>query len=209
MLMTGFSNYLIVVIYSWRFAEVKIAPFGFLKRELLTNKDMVWAYMGLAVPSVFLVCSQWWATEILQLIATQLSVIAICCMAICSSLQYLAFQLPLAINFGTTSAVGNAVGAKDINLAKAVSIVAFVEGSSLSLGIAILTTFFSREIACIYTNDPELIEELSETLEAMSYSVFFIACIYSMQGTLKAAKMHRVASAVLMLCLFLVSLPMA
>ena len=46
---------------------------------------MVWAYLGMAIPSVFLVGSQWWAIEILQLMATQLSVLALCCMVIAQS----------------------------------------------------------------------------------------------------------------------------
>ena len=105
--------------------------------------------------------------------------------------------------------MGNAIGAGDLRLAKAIATISVLEGSSLGLLMTILVFTFSDQIALLYFNDAEMIEELSNTLQAMSLCIILFACISSTNGTMKAVQMQRIASIIIGLTLFAVSLPMA
>ena len=124
-LMTCILNFLIVMVYVWKYAEYRVHPFRFKFKKLL-KIEYVKVYMKLAAPSIALVCAQWWAIEILQLLATRLSVVAVGCMAITTSFMNVTNQFPVALNIGATSVIGNVIGEGDRQLSKVVAVLAFV-----------------------------------------------------------------------------------
>ena len=82
MLFTTISNFIIVAGYVWK--NEGLNPFTFKWKRVMKSK-YVKMYLVLAAPSIALVCAHFWGTEILQLMATKLSVIAVGCMAIAAS----------------------------------------------------------------------------------------------------------------------------
>ena len=72
-----------------------------------------------------------------------------------------------------------------------------------------MTYTYSREISHIYTSDPDSVAILSPAFKALSFMIALISQMMTLQGTLKALLHQRIASIILVLCLYLVSLPMA
>ena len=150
MLLTTMSNFTIVAGYTWKVEGLN--PFTFSWKRVMKAK-YVKVYLVLAAPSIALVCGQWWAVEILQLMATRLSLVAVGCMAISASYHSLILQIAFSLNIGATSVIGNVIGEGDSRLSKVISIVTYVEGATIYTVLSILTFTYSREIAGIYSGN--------------------------------------------------------
>lgn len=61
--------------------------------SLLKKQDLQ-VYLSISLPSIVMLCSEWWAYEFLTLMATLISVGAVGSMAISYNYQSLIFQFP-------------------------------------------------------------------------------------------------------------------
>ena len=84
-----------------------------------------------------------------------------------------------------------------------------IYSASITIFFGLLTYFYAHEIATMYTQDMDTLALLSNTLQSLSYSIALLGFTLSLQGTLRALQKQKVASQVLLLSLYLVSLPMA
>lgn len=142
--------------------------------------------------------------------ATSFSVIAVGCMAISASYHSLTLQVAVSLNTGATSVIGNVIGEEDSLMSIVLAIVSYIEGTIIYTIIALLTYTYSHEIATIYSSDnPDTAATLAVVLESLIPQIWLISQVLCLQGTLKAVQRQRIASSVLILCLYLVSLPMA
>ena len=149
-LINSMSNFIIVAGYVWKVEGLN--PFTLSWKRVMKAK-YINVYLLMAAPSIALVCGQWWAVEILQLMATRLSLVAVGCMAISASYHSLILQIAFSLNIGATSVIGNVIGEGDSRLSKVISIVTYVEGATIYTVLSILTFTYSREIAGIYSGN--------------------------------------------------------
>ena len=94
-LLTSIVNFLVVMIYCWKFSpkNLVVRPFYF-KLSLLLKKEYVKTYLALAFPSIIMVCVQMYAYEILLLMASGISVVCFGSMIISTSYLGLCMILP-------------------------------------------------------------------------------------------------------------------
>ena len=94
-LLTSLVNFLIVMIYCWKFSpsNLIVRPFYF-KIKLLLKKEYVKTYLALAFPSILMVCVQMYAYEILLLMASGISVVCFSSMIISTSYLGLTMLFP-------------------------------------------------------------------------------------------------------------------
>ena len=65
---TTFLYMTLVMIYAWRFSEFKIRPVPRNTRALLAWYDLS-IYMAISLPSIAMVCAEWWGTELVVVMA--------------------------------------------------------------------------------------------------------------------------------------------
>ena len=74
-------------------------------------------FIALGVPGTIMLCSEWWAYEILSLFASFKGTDAVAAQTIIGQTASLVFMIPLGLGVASASLVGNAIGAKKRNLA--------------------------------------------------------------------------------------------
>ena len=79
----------------------------------------------------------------------------------------------------------------------------------ISCFFAVVTYNYSYEIATAYTEDMDVVALLTTCLESLALSHAICGFNLSLQGALKALKKQVLASRILLLCLYTLSLPMA
>lgn len=77
------------------------------------------------------------------------------------------------------------------------------------MGIATLLAWNSREVALAYTDNLDTVPVLQICLQTCGFNLFLAGATLSFQGSLKALKRQKIASKVLLISMYAVSLPMS
>ncbi|PNI18624.1 SLC47A2 isoform 4 [Pan troglodytes] len=179
-------------------------------------------FFSLAVPSMLMICVEWWAYEIGSFLMGLLSVVDLSAQAVIYEVatvtymrhsHHLAYaahvtRIPLGLSLGVCVRVGMALGAADTVQAKrsAVSGVLSIVGISLVLGT--LISILKNQLGHIFTNDEDVIALVSQVLPV--YSVFHvfeaICCVYG--GVLRGTGKQAFGAAVNAITYYIIGLPL-
>ena len=75
-------------------------------------------YFAISIPATVMICSEWWAFEVLMIIAGLIGVVEMATITIVFSYSPLMFMFMLGIQEGTCTLIGNSIGANNIPLGK-------------------------------------------------------------------------------------------
>ena len=79
-----------MVYYCWKISDSQIPPVP-ADPWLLLHKDDVKEYLAISLPSMVLICAEWWAYDILTLIGAMISISALGVMTISANFFSLVF----------------------------------------------------------------------------------------------------------------------
>ena len=102
-------NVTFLTFYLWKFSENKLRPLPNSLVALLHPAD-VKEYLGISGPSIVLLCAEMWATELLLVLSTFLSVGQIGAAAISYNFYCLVYQFPYGFQIGAVAVIGNIIG---------------------------------------------------------------------------------------------------
>ena len=156
-----------------------------------------------------MLCSEWWAYEIMALMAAELGADSLSAESILIQTEYLAFIFPLCIGYAITSVVGNSLGSGDIALSKligkhALYIILVVE-VVIGLGVFILSPPWISFI--IEDNQVRLIAHNAVPL--LSYYAFMDCFQGVASGVLKGAGKQFIGAVLNVISFYVLALPMA
>ena len=75
-------------------------------------------YLKISLPATLMICSEWWAYEILTLMSGILGVLPLASQTIFVQVCSTLFQIPVGIQEATCGIIGNCIGANNVPLAK-------------------------------------------------------------------------------------------
>uniref|UniRef100_A0A2K6NQD2 Multidrug and toxin extrusion protein n=1 Tax=Rhinopithecus roxellana TaxID=61622 RepID=A0A2K6NQD2_RHIRO len=179
-------------------------------------------FFSLAVPSMLMICVEWWAYEIGSFLMGLLSVVDLSAQAVIYEvatvtymrhshhLAYAAYVtlIPLGLSIGVCVRVGMALGAADTVQAKcsAVSGVLCIVGISVVLGTVI--SILKNQLGRIFTSDEDVIALVSQVLPV--YSVFHVfeavCCVYG--GVLRGTGKQAFGATVNAITYYIIGLPL-
>ncbi|XP_074244371.1 multidrug and toxin extrusion protein 2 isoform X7 [Saimiri boliviensis] len=187
-------------------------------------------FFSLAVPSMLMICIEWWAYEIGSFLMGLLSVEDLSAQAVIYEVATVTYmrhtdgsgytaapltvlfyhwsQIPLGLSIGVCVRVGMALGAADTVQAKrsAVSGVLLIVGISLVLGT--LIGILKNQLGHIFTNDEDVIALVGQVLPV--YSVFHlfeaVCCVYG--GVLRGTGKQAFGAAVNAITYYVIGLPL-
>ncbi len=133
-------------------------PFPAFHRVL--NRARLAEYLKLAIPGLVASCAAWWAFECMMLIAGTISDTTAGLIGVSFAVLTIFFLVPSAIASSATTAIGNALGAKDAQLAKATIVAAVVSLIALQLLTTIVMLTCGRYLYRLWTTDEQLIDQL-------------------------------------------------
>uniref|UniRef100_A0A8C5QUX7 Multidrug and toxin extrusion protein n=1 Tax=Leptobrachium leishanense TaxID=445787 RepID=A0A8C5QUX7_9ANUR len=122
------------------------------------------SFMNLAIPSMFMLCIEWWSFEIGGFLAGLINAVELGAQAIIMELAMFAYMLPLGFAVAGTVRVGIALGAGDSEQAKLSSRVSLICGGFCAVVLGVLVASLRHQIAYIFTSDVDVIELVSKVL---------------------------------------------
>uniref|UniRef100_A0A2K6NQE5 Multidrug and toxin extrusion protein n=1 Tax=Rhinopithecus roxellana TaxID=61622 RepID=A0A2K6NQE5_RHIRO len=165
-------------------------------------------FFSLAVPSMLMICVEWWAYEIGSFLMGLLSVVDLSAQAVIYEVATVTYMIPLGLSIGVCVRVGMALGAADTVQAKcsAVSGVLCIVGISVVLGTVI--SILKNQLGRIFTSDEDVIALVSQVLPV--YSVFHVfeavCCVYG--GVLRGTGKQAFGATVNAITYYIIGLPL-
>ncbi|XP_077578248.1 multidrug and toxin extrusion protein 1 [Stigmatopora nigra] len=138
------------------------------------------SFIHLAIPSMVMMCVEWWAFEIAIFLAGLVSEVELGAQSVIYQLSNIAFMFPLGFSVAGTVRVGNALGAGNTQLAKLSAKLSVFCAVSVSICFAIIMGSLRNYVAYIFTDDEQIRQLVAEVMK-------FYAPFMLMEATSAAA----------------------
>ncbi|XP_029360004.1 multidrug and toxin extrusion protein 1-like [Echeneis naucrates] len=144
-------------------------------------------FVQLAIPSMLMLCLEWWMFEIGGFLAGVISEAELGAQSITYELSVIAYMIPLGISAASSVRVGNALGAGNIEQAKlsckASIICTFIIACFVGLSLALCKDV----VGYIFTSEQDILERVSKVILIYGFLHLFdaIACVTG--GVLRGA----------------------
>ncbi|XP_053185221.1 multidrug and toxin extrusion protein 1-like isoform X3 [Scomber japonicus] len=157
-------------------------------------------FVRLAIPSMFMICLEWWTLEIGEFLAGLISEVELGAQSIVYQLSSIAYMVPQGFTVAATVRVGNALGAGNVEQAKlsckvpiiCIFTVACVVGASLSIS--------RNVIGYIFTTEQDILQRVGEVVPLLGF--FHIAEATSVRNSSINILMHIISKAFLDIFLY-------
>ncbi|XP_049892855.1 multidrug and toxin extrusion protein 1 isoform X2 [Epinephelus moara] len=165
------------------------------------------SYMKLAVPSLFMVCFEWWIWEIGGFLAGVLGETDLAAQHVLLEIGAITYMFPLGIHAAACVRVGNALGAGDTSRALVTCKVVLVLSGMLAVLQGIIIASSKSVIGYIFTADENIVQITSENLTMYTFLQFFDALLCVCSGILVGSGMQKIAALSNLVCYYLIGLP--
>lgn len=121
-------------------------------------------FVQLAIPSMLMLCLEWWMFEIGGFLAGIISEVELGSQSVVYQLTIVAYMVPLGLSGAASVRVGNALGAGNIEQAKLSAKVPVVCGFLCACIVSSIMVGLKDYIAYIFTTEREIIERVSDVM---------------------------------------------
>tara|TARA_A100001015_G_scaffold110318_1_gene122414 strand:- start:743 stop:2398 length:1656 start_codon:yes stop_codon:yes gene_type:complete len=129
---------------------------------VILNPAKIYQFIELGVPGTLMLCSEWWAYEILTIMGGLLGTAELACMSIILQTCSLFYMIPLGMSVATASLVGNALGAGKKAVAvsyshlavKTILVTAVLSGAFIYFGAKYIGLMFTSDHATLHEIEP-------------------------------------------------------
>ncbi|XP_029304710.1 multidrug and toxin extrusion protein 1-like isoform X1 [Cottoperca gobio] len=165
------------------------------------------SYMNLAIPSLFMVCFEWWIWDIGGILAGILGEVDLAAQHVLMEIGAITYMFPLGIHAASCVRVGNALGAGNTTRALLTCKVALVLSGTLAVCQGIIIAGSKSVIGYIFTSDENIVKMVSENLTIYTFTQFFDALLCVCSGVLVGAGMQKIAALSNLVCYYCIGLP--
>ncbi|ELW62588.1 Multidrug and toxin extrusion protein 2 [Tupaia chinensis] len=148
-------------------------------------------FFALAVPSMLMMCVEWWAYEIGSFLMGLLSVVDLSAQSVIYEVSTMTYMIPMGLSVAVCVRVGTALGAADIAQAKRSAISGVLCTVVTSLVVGTLLGILRNHLGYIFTSDEDVIALVDRVLPIYAVFQLFeaLCCVYSgiLRGTGKQA----------------------
>jgi len=166
-------------------------------------------FICLGLPGTIMLCSEWWAYEILTIFASLLTTADVAAQTIILQTASLAFMVPLGLGVVTASLVGNSLGAQCRGLAVRLGKLSLSFIAALEVVVGLLMLFMGPFFVDLFTNDPKVMKVANDAVPFLS----LFAMIDGMQGVasgvLRGAGKQFIGAVANIIAFYVIGLPMA
>ena len=166
-------------------------------------------YIKVSSGNMIMICGEWWAFEVLTIMAGFLGVMELAAQTICFNVSPILFMIPVAMSSATCALMGNSIGANNIPLAQRFLALTWKITLLVVVILALTVIFTRRFIVSAYTQDEELIEMAASVLIITGCNYLGDGMQGYLQGPIRALHLQRKASYVSIVCMWLLGLPLA
>ncbi|XP_077331950.1 multidrug and toxin extrusion protein 1-like isoform X2 [Lithobates pipiens] len=167
------------------------------------------SFTQLAIPSMLMLCIEWWTFEIGIILAGILGVEDLGAQSIVYQMANIVFMVPVGYSIATSVRIGHSLGAGDIAQAKKSMVVALLMTEGCALTCCILLISLKDVIAYVYTTDQGIVELVSYVLPVYAGSHLFDGCVATCGGILRGTGKQKIGAIFHAVGYYVICLPVA
>ncbi|XP_055450089.1 multidrug and toxin extrusion protein 2 [Psammomys obesus] len=152
------------------------------------------SYIRLAIPSMFMVCIEWWTFEIGTFLAGLVNVTELGAQAVIYELASVAYMVPFGFGVAASVRVGNALGAGNAEQARRSCSTVLLCAGVCALLVGILLAALKDVVAYIFTNDKDIISLVSQVMPIFAPFHLFDALAGTCGGVLRGTGKQKIGA---------------
>ncbi|XP_034463275.1 multidrug and toxin extrusion protein 1-like [Hippoglossus hippoglossus] len=127
------------------------------------------SFLRLAIPSMLMLCLEWWLYEIAGFLAGVISEVELGAQSIIYELSVIAYMFPMGFSVAASVRVGNALGAGNTEQAKLSSKVSVICASITSCFIGACLAASKDVIGYIFTAEEDIIQRVADVMQMYGF----------------------------------------
>uniref|UniRef100_A0A8I3P394 Multidrug and toxin extrusion protein n=1 Tax=Canis lupus familiaris TaxID=9615 RepID=A0A8I3P394_CANLF len=180
----------LLFLYVW-WRKLHVDTWGGWTRDCFQEWN---SYIQLAIPSMFMVCIEWWTFEIGTFLAGLISVTELGAQAIIYELASAAYMVPLGFGVAASVRVGNALGAGNAEQAWHSSVTVLLCAGVCALVVGVLLAALKDVVAYIFTSDKDIIYLVSQVMPIFAPFHLFDALAGTCGGVLRGTGKQKIGA---------------
>ncbi|XP_045055166.1 multidrug and toxin extrusion protein 1 isoform X3 [Desmodus rotundus] len=202
-LISQFSLALLLFLYIfWK--KLHQATWGGWSLECLQD----WGpFFRLAVPSMLMLCIEWWAYEIGSFLSGILSMVELGAQSVVYELATVVFMIPTGFSVAASVRIGNALGAGNIKQAKRSSVVSVLVTELFAVVFCVLLVSCKDLVGYIFTTDRDIIALVARVVPIYAVSHLFESLACTGGGILRGSGNQKVGAVLNAIGYYVIGLP--
>ncbi|XP_062072194.1 multidrug and toxin extrusion protein 1 isoform X2 [Lepus europaeus] len=198
-----FTLALLLFLYILR-SKVYQATWGGWSLECLQD----WAsFFRLAIPSMLMLCMEWWAYEIGSFLSGILGMVELGAQSVTYELAVIVYMIPMGLSVAVNVRVGNALGAGNIEQAKKSSAVALLVTELVAVVFCVVLLSCKDLVGYIFTSDRDIIALVAQVTPIYAVSHLFESLAGTSSGILRGSGNQKFGAIVNAIGYYVVGLP--
>lgn len=165
------------------------------------------SFFALGIPGLVMLCAEWWAFELLAILAGWQGDDVLAAHSIVINVNTLFFMVPWGLGDVASVRVGRLLGANRPMNARYAAETALKMIVVMECILVFLLVIFRRQVPHLFSNIPEVINLAANTTELAALFMVFDGCQAVMGGILRGAGHQDKAARVNLIAFYLVALP--
>ncbi|KFO57188.1 Multidrug and toxin extrusion protein 1, partial [Corvus brachyrhynchos] len=186
--------------------KLHVNTWGGWSRECLLEWD---SFTSLAIPSMLMMCIEWWTYEIGSFLIGLLSVIELSVQSIIYEVSVVAFMIPLGLGTAASVQVGNALGAGDAKAAKRSSTTSLICTGVFCVIVGAILASTRNVLGYIFTKDKEIIDLVAWVMPIYVVFHLFEAMTGACSGVLRGIGKQKFGAILNAVSYYGVGMPLA
>nr|XP_048304104.1 multidrug and toxin extrusion protein 1 [Myodes glareolus] len=167
-----------------------------------------WAsFLQLAVPSMLMLCIEWWAYEIGSFLSGILGMVELGAQSITYELALIVYMIPAGFSVAANVRVGNALGAGNIEQAKKSSAVSLIVTELFAVTFCVLMISCKDLVGYIFTTDRDIVALVAQVVPIYAVSHLFESLACTCGGVLRGTGNQKVGAIVNAIGYYVIGLP--
>ena len=166
-------------------------------------------FLRLGSPGMAMVCAEWWAFELLTVMAAGKGTEGIAAQTIIAQTSGVSFMVPLGMAISTSSLVGNTVGAGKVKTARALGTLALMTIFFIEICMGIILHFFGKNYDRQFSRDPAVLDLAFAALPFLSVFVILDGTQCVAAGICRGLGKQYVGAISSFVCYYFFGLPVA
>ncbi|KAK2847447.1 hypothetical protein Q5P01_010446 [Channa striata] len=152
------------------------------------------SFIHLAIPSMVMMCVEWWTYEIGGFLAGLISEVELGAQSVVYELSNVAYMLPMGFSVAGSVRVGNALGAGQTEQAKLSAKLTMFCAGSVSICLAILFGSLKDHISYVFTYDEQIRERVADVIAFYAPFVLLDAVSAASGGIIRGSGKQKVGA---------------
>ncbi|XP_061764645.1 multidrug and toxin extrusion protein 1-like [Nerophis ophidion] len=164
-------------------------------------------FVKLAIPSMLMLCLEWWMFEVGGILAGLISEAELGAQAIIYQLETVAFMFPLGLSAAASVRVGNALGAGNIEQAQLSCKVPIICAFIMACFVGASLSLCRNVIGYIFTTEEEILKRVADVVMILSFMHLADAVAGVSGGAIRGAGKQKIGAACNLVGYYIIGLP--